>query len=379
MRRSPAPRFAALWAAHDAAFRLPHEVLALPGDSDVDPRLLRHEVRGAWWETLEATGRALLVTREYEHLVLVLAVRGGRPLVSYQALPHPSGLAVDHRRRRLYVASTRNPNQVLEFAVGEANGGTFLPRRSWHLPGALYLHELAFVGARLHGNAVGLNAIVELREAGGFRPVWWPRAIDGERGPLFARNYLQLNSIASGPTLAASFFSASAARPSARRPGHRNFPVDGRGVVFSGRTREVVAGGLTRPHSARLHRGRLWVDNSGYGELVRLENGRFECVARLPGWTRGLCFQRGIAFVGTSRVLPRFRHYAPGLDHQRSRTGVHAVDLRSGRVLGSLWWPSGNQVFAVELAPRDVWGFPARRPGADGERVRSLFYRGLAE
>jgi uncharacterized protein (TIGR03032 family) len=327
---------------------------------------------------LEATGRAILVTREYEHLVMALAVHRGRPTVSYLALPHPSGLAVDRRRRRVYVASTRNPNQVIELAAERA-GGTLLPRRSWHLPGALYLHDLAFVGGRLHGNAVGLNAIVELREEGGFRPVWWPRAIDGRPGPLFARNYLQLNSIAAGPTLAKSYFSASAARPSARRPGHRNFPVDGRGVVFSGRTREVVAGGLTRPHSARLHRKRLWVDNSGYGQLVRLEDGRFDCVARLPGWTRGLCFDRGIAFVGTSRVLPRFRQYAPGLDHHRSRTGVHAVDLRSGRVLGSLFWPGGNQVFAVELAPPGVRGFPARRPGADRARVTALFYRGLME
>src|SRR5262249_22603656 len=156
---------------------------------------------------------------------------------------------------------------------------------------------------------------------------------------------------AAGPDLAGSYFSASTDVLSTRRPGHRHFPVDGRGVVFSGATREPVARGLTRPHSARLHGGRLWVDDSGYGPLRGGEDGRFETVAQLPGWTRGLGFHDGVAFVGTSRVLPRFRQYAPGLDIDTSVCGLHAVDAGSGAVLGSITWPYGNQIFAVECLP----------------------------
>src|SRR5205823_12622765 len=118
--------------------------------------------------------------------------------------------------------------------------------------------------------------VVRLPEGGGFEPVWWPRCIDGPRGPRTDKNYLQLNSIAAGPSLKTSYFAASAAAPSRRRPGHLNFPVDRRGVVFSGATREVVGTGLTRPHSARLRGQEVWVDNSGYGELGRIVAGRFE-------------------------------------------------------------------------------------------------------
>jgi hypothetical protein len=102
-------------------------------------------------------------------------------------------------------------------------------------------------------------------------------------------------------------------------------------------------------------------------------DGRVNTVCRLPGWTRGLCVHDGIAFVGTSRVIPRFRQYAPGLDDARSVCGVHAVDLRSGEVLGSLRWPLGNQIFAVEWVPADFslgFPFPVGRRSA-----RSLFYR----
>ncbi|HLW67289.1 MAG TPA: DUF4915 domain-containing protein, partial [Gemmataceae bacterium] len=195
------------------------------------------------------------------------------------------------------------------------------------------------------------------------------------------KNYLQLNSIAAGPTLAASYFSASAEKPSGRRPGHLNFPVDRRGVIFSGATREVVCRGLTRPHSARLQHGELWVDNSGYGEVGRVADGQFKPVARLPGWTRGLFFHRSKIFVGTSRVIPRFQHYAPGLDPEKCRTGVHILDLKSGNLLASLFWPQGNQIFAIEGMPC-AWssGFPFEYPQPErGVRIKALFSHGLTK
>ena len=122
-----------------------------------------------------------------------------------------------------------------------------------------------------------------------------------------------------------------------------------------------VATGLTRPHSARRWRGRVWVDNRGYGELGYVRDGVVEVVACLPGWTRGLRFNGDVAFVGSTRVLPRFCHYAPGLDVDRSVCGVHAVDIRSGRILGSLTWPLGDQLFAVDRVPSQrVSGLPFR-------------------
>jgi uncharacterized protein (TIGR03032 family) len=251
-----------------------------------------------------------------------------------------------------------------------------VPIRSRFYPGCLYLHDLALFGDALHANAVGQNAVVRLDADGRHERVWWPRCIEADTGPVFGRNHLQLNSIAAGADLAGSYFTASTDTLGTRRPGHRNFAVDRRGVIFSGRTREVIARGLTRPHSARLHASRLWVDNSGYGELGIVQSGRFEPVARLPGWTRGLCFHGSVAFVGTSRVIPRFRRYAPGLAVDRSVCGVHAVDTGSGELLGSLVWPRGNQVFAIAGMPRELGSaLPfAAGTGRSTRRERTLFY-----
>jgi uncharacterized protein (TIGR03032 family) len=381
---------AALWAHHNAQLRDPAEVVAQwQPPTEPDPRLLDYRVRGRFWEALAATRSTLLVTREYEHLLVAFCAAGGTPRVSYLRLPHPSGLAVDSSTGTVHVASTRNPNMIIEFApcrtlVPRAgrNAGEpqplLLPLRSRYLPGCLYLHDLALIGGRLHGNAVGLNAIVELPPASGFTPVWWPGCIDAPSGPRFDRNYLQLNSIAAANRIEESYFSASAAEPGRRRPGHLNFPVDRRGVIFSGATRQVWATGLTRPHSVRLFHGRLWVDNSGYGEVGTIRDGHFEPVVRLPGWTRGLCSDGQVGFAGSSRIIPRFRCYAPGVDADRSEAGVHVFDLKTGSILGSLIWPAGNQIFALELiSSKKTIGFPfsaSRRNAA--ARVREFFFRG---
>jgi uncharacterized protein (TIGR03032 family) len=355
-----------------------------------DPALLRYRAYGRWWDILATLGITLLVSREYEHLLTAMTVIAGDPHVTFMPMPHPSGLAVDRASGALHVASTRNPNQV--FTLKPASGalrrrdvkttafprGVLMPIASRFYPGCLYLHDLAFVGRALYANAVGQNAIAKLDAAEGQRLVWWPRSIERSGKPDFGRNHLQLNSIAAGHTLRASYFSASGDRIEQLRPGHARYPVDGRGVIFSGATREPAVRGLTRPHSARLHDGRLWVANSGYGELSLCDVRRQTVtrVATLDGWTRGLALVGATAFVGTSRVLPQFSQYAPGLDVGRSVCGVHAVNVKTGAIDGGLIWPAGNQVFAIDWMPsRQTPGFPFPANGRRSpQRERDLYY-----
>jgi uncharacterized protein (TIGR03032 family) len=378
-----------MWKHHHAELRDPAQIAAQwQNASETDPKLLKYSTRGKWWETLYNCGITLLVTREYEHLVVGLRAAGDSPAATFMRLPHPSGLTVDRKRGVVHIASTRNPNQVFDFQpIGSLihqdkrdkktlNSRPLVPIRTRFLPGCLYLHDLAMIGDELHANAVGQNAIVRLPDTGLYERVWWPRCIETSNGPVFWQNHLQLNSIAAGPDLDLSFFSASTDSISSRRPGHKNFPVDQRGVLFSGKTREVIARGLTRPHSARFHQNRVWVDDSGYGAVGYVEDGKFRRMIRLPGWTRGLCFFQNVMFVGTSRVIPRFRQYAPGLKVDESLCGVHAIDVETGRTLGSIFWPYGNQIFGIDWVPfQFAGGFPFQySSGRSKKSVRRLFY-----
>jgi uncharacterized protein (TIGR03032 family) len=377
-----------LWHYHHWQWRNPHHVITQWQDgSTVDPKLLKFSTKGKWWETLAATKMTLIVGREYEHLLIALSVVDGKPSLTYMTMPHPSGIAFDTRAGVLHIASTRNPNQIFDLApVDELSsrldadtdfepGRPLIPVRTRFFPGCLYMHDLAMIDNKLYANAVGQNAVVRLDPAGTFERVWWPKSIEIAGEPVFGQNHLQLNSIAAGKTLSDSFFSASCQKISARRPGHKNFPVDKLGVIFSGKTREPCVVGLTRPHSARLIDKRIWVDNSGYGELGYAENGQFVPFVRLSGWTRGLYYQNQIAFVGTSRVIPRYKQYAPGLDVNKSKCALHAIDLRSGEILGSLIWTYGNQIFAIEGIPSSFsTGFAFSGKATGKNKEKNLFY-----
>ena len=268
-----------LWAGHDAEYRNPRQVVSQWREAgSVDSSLLRARVSGKWWEILSRLGITLLVTREYEHLVMAMRAGSRGPRTTCMRLPHPSGIVADRKTGSVWIASTRLPNQVYEFRpvsgllsrsdMGRepVAGRPLLPVSSRVLPGCAYLHDLALIGGKLYGTAVGMNSVVCLGGTDPVRPVWWPRAVERRGRPDFTRNHVQLNSIAAGTTLRKSFFSASADEVTVLKPGDPEYPVDSRGVVFSGATREAVVRGLTRPHSARLFRGRVWVDNSGYGE-----------------------------------------------------------------------------------------------------------------
>jgi uncharacterized protein (TIGR03032 family) len=312
------------------------------------------------------------------------------PAISYMSLPHPSGLAVNRKSGVVHIASTRNPNQVydllpvtglmprLDVKSITLRDAPLIPVRSHFYPGCLYLHDMVLIKGDVYACAVGQNAIVHLCGDGHYVRVWWPRCVERDGEIAFGQNHIQLNSIAAGKDLGTSYFTASTDFISSRRPGHKNFSVDRRGVLFSGATREPVVRGLTRPHSARPHEGRVWLDNSGYGQVgyVDLKKGVFIPVAALPGWTRGLCFYKDIGFIGTSRVIPRFRQYAPGLDTERSLCGIHAIHTKSGEILGSLIWPYGNQVFAIEwVSSRVTTGFPfSAGVQRSSMREKLLFY-----
>ena len=117
------------------------------------------------------------------------------------------------------------------------------------------------------------------------------------------------------------------------------------------------------------------MDNSGYGEVGARRGRRVPAVARLPGGREGSVSGGRLAFVGTSRVIPRFA-VCPRLEAANSVAGVHVLDTTDGRVVASLVWPHGNQIFAIEAAPARMTSglpFPAtgrRRPA----RERGLFY-----
>jgi len=120
--------------------------------------------------------------------------------------------------------------------------------------------------------------------------------------------------------------------------GWRDRRQDG-GRVLAVPSGDVVASGLSMPHSPRWYRDRLWVLNSGCGEFgsVDLASGKFEPIAFCPGYLRGMAFVGDYAVV----TLSKPRHvtfHGLALDdrlsqkHADPQCGLQVIDLRTGTV-----------------------------------------------
>jgi len=147
------------------------------------------------------------------------------------------------------------------------------------------------------------------------------------------------------------------------------------GIVIDVRSNEIVADGLSMPHSPRWYRNRLWLLNSGQGEFgyVDLETGRFEPVAFCPGYLRGLSFHGNFAVVGLSR--PRSNQSFEGLALQQKldsknaegRCALQVIDLQRGDVVHEL------RIEGVVEELFDVCVLPAvRRPMAIGFKTDEI-------
>jgi len=213
----------------------------------------------------------------------------------------------------------------------------YVPQLSY-TTGDIDVHDIALDRAN-HPNFVAtlFACVAAPSETHSFRPLWRPPFVTR----LAAEDRCHLNGLAMEDgepryVTAVSTTDTHEAWREHRRAG---------GVVIDVKSNEIVARGLAMPHSPRLHRGRLYVLNSGAGEFgyVDLERGQFEPIAFCPGYARGLALHGDFAVIGLSTCRESRTFQGLPLDDalaQRQvspRCGLQVIDLRSGDVVHTLW------------------------------------------
>lgn len=128
------------------------------------------------------------------------------------------------------------------------------------------------------------------------------------------------------------------------------------GMVLDVASGEPVTTGLAMPHSPRWHQGQLYVLNSGFGRLERVDlaSGAREIVSLLPGYARGLAIHAGLAFVGLSRIRETaiFGGAPIAQHHDQLKCGVGVIDLATGDTIATLQFESGvEEIFDVQVMP----------------------------
>lgn len=226
----------------------------------------------------------------------------------------------------------------------------YVPRTTYNT-GVLDAHDVGLLsnGQIIFVNTL-FNCLATTSPKDSFIPVWKPHFVSG----IVGEDRCHLNGLAmenGQPRY------VTACGPSDTAQGWRAFRAGG-GMVIDVRSNEIVCDGMSMPHSPRLHDGRLWVLNSGTGELgtVDVQSKKFEARAFMPGFLRGLSFHGKYAYVGLSK--PRDKHFEGLPLDQKLRDakldpvcGLQVIDLESGKCAEWLHVEGMGEVYDVAVLP----------------------------
>ena len=253
-------------------------------------------------------------------------------------LDRPMGLHATSER--LYLASRyqlwRFDNTLPPGEQHEGYDRVYVPRVG-HTTGDLDIHDVSLLQCdRGEKTPVFVNTLYSclstLSERYSFRPIWQPPFIT----KLAPEDRCHLNGMAMVDDQPAYVTSVSRSDVAA---GWRQRRHEG-GCLIDVQSDEIVLSTLSMPHSPRVYQDKVWLLNSGTGEIgyAELNQGVFEPIAFCPGYLRGLAFHDRYAIVGLSK--PRENRTFSGLElddrlqtkDTEPRCGLMVVDLDTGNI-----------------------------------------------
>jgi len=315
-------------------------------------RLVRYEHSKSFVPLLRQIGCSILISTYQAGKLVVVGTDEQGLALGFHNFDRPMGLAV--RQDRLAVAARDCVWTLLaapNIAPRIEPAGRFdqlFAARSATITGDIQAHEAAWVGDELWVVNTLFSCLCTVETGFSFVPRWRPPFITD----LAPEDKCHLNGMAlvDGRPKFVTFL-GEIVTPRGWRP----VKASG-GCLMDVPTGQVVVRGLCMPHSPRVHGGRLWVLDSGRGHMCLADAaaGRTEVVAALPGYTRGLAFQNGFAFVGLSKIRETSTFGGVPIAERRDelKCGIGIVELATGRLAAHLEFATGvDEIFDVQVLP----------------------------
>ena len=305
---------------------------------------------GNFPELLRSLKASLFVTTYQAQRILVISPGKDRLSMLMRVFPRPTGMAISESKLAL---SAKHQMLVFErvYDVRDLEGTKepydfcFSPRISY-ICGDVQGHEVAFINGELHFINTRFNCLSRPSTRYSFEVVWKPKFIT----ELVPEDRCHLN----GMALENNTIRYCSCLSKGNVKDHwRDHKRDG-GIVINYSDSEVVTSGLSMPHSPRLHGGKLWILNSGRGqlEIVDTASGKRTAIAVLPGFLRGLAFVDRYAFIGLSKI--RESNTFGGLEIQEKakelECAVYCIDISQGTLAGFIKFTKGvEELFDVKI------------------------------
>jgi uncharacterized protein (TIGR03032 family) len=299
---------------------------------------------------LEHLNLSLLVTTGRDCKLVVL--RSDRRGVSthFRYFPRPTGLACDGERlavgTAVAVCELRDvPAVARQLEPRGKQDACFLPRAT-HVTGDVRVREMAWAGDDLVFVNSRFSCLARRAARHSFAPFWRPPFVSA----LVPEDRCHLNGLGlrDGRVRYVTALGATDT-PAGWRADPRG------GALIDVPSGEVIARGLSLPHSPRWHQGKLWLLETGNCRFGYVDEatGRYEAVAELPGFPRGLSFHGRFAFVGVSQVRDGAALGGRALAGRPGPScGVWVLDVVTGQTEAYLKFEEGvREIFAVEALP----------------------------
>jgi uncharacterized protein (TIGR03032 family) len=327
------------------------------------PVEFRYSQSDSFVALLHQLGATLLVSTYQANKLLAVRASGSGLSTLVRTFDRPMGLAVDGSRlalgTRKEVWFLRNARDIApQIEPPGTHDAYYLPRMS-HVTGDIGIHEIAWATPHLQTRShngreekelwivsTRFSCLATLDPDYSFVPRWRPPFITA----LAAEDRCHLNGLALAngqPRFVTALGTTDI------RDGWRADKPHG-GCIIDIPSGEFVTRGLCMPHSPRWYEGRLWVLESGTGEVVIVDSatGKRETITQLPGFTRGLAFAGTYAFVGLSKIRPTSAMDGVPLANRRGelQCGIAVVDVRSGQTSAFLEFQTAvEEIFDVQL------------------------------
>jgi len=283
-----------------------------------------------------ATQNLSLAFTSYQTGFLYLLGYGSDGKLALHQAHYPQAMGVVGDANRLYLATLTQVVRLenilgLGQSANNKHDRVYVPR-NFQTTGAVDIHE---IGVGADGRLIFVNTkyscLSEFSLTHSFRPIWKPDFIS----KLAPEDRCHLNGLAMADGQPRF---VSAVCRSDVVDGWRDRRHDG-GILIDVGSNDIIAEGLSMPHSPRLYDGKIWVLNSGTGELGWIDQASrtFQPFTFCPGFLRGLSFHNGFAFVTLSK--PRYQRFdglalAETLESKDADAwcGVQIISLSDGSV-----------------------------------------------
>jgi len=287
-------------------------------------------------DIVQKSGGSLVVSTYQSGRVIMIRSIDGQLNTHFRAFPSPMGIAVAPQTISLgtrdRVWHFRHHNSLEAYAPTSA-----------HNTGDIRVHEMVWADDALVVVNTRFSCLCTLDPLHSFKPVWRPKFIT----ELTPEDRCHLNGVA---VVDGRVRYVTALGATNEKDGWREQKTRG-GVVIDIDNDEIVAHGLSMPHSPRWHDGRLWFLESGEGRLCSMDaRGAVHVIAEVPGFARGLAFAGPYAFIGLSQVREHVFDGVPIAGRSERHCGIWIVDTRNGSIAGFLRFDGiVQEIFDVQM------------------------------